>query len=400
MKFAKLLPVITLVVNLSMLHQVVGQEIEVRGGPVDATAAEILEAREWAKEFWRWYETGEISDSAISLAKLDSHIAYDPIKHSVQVFAYLYQMDDVWEKAKTNAFLMESIKRHSTMGVIITLDEGDVYQRHAQLAALHVFLFEDDPLFDDSGGLATSFARFDEKGDPVDAIPEEENKGTGDEGTGGQGGGDEGTGDQEEDDDPPVDEFYQDLAQVVWESALEEIQATPDESWWWVDGFDCDDFGQALEGWLHNHFNDNYDIEVDATWITWQSRMNSASSTTVGSESKKGKSKKIGNTHVIIKVIHNGLAYYVDPQAGIVTGGTITEEEEQAAFLEIINRGYLDDGEEIISEVDATDYDDIEAIYGSTWDGPSNDERRNEFIEKIKEFYPERTLEDYFPPDN
>ena len=196
-----------------------------------------------------------------------------------------------------------------------------------------------------------------------------------------------GGNDDDECDEQTMENFLCELYNAVSESELDSPDGpdyTSDNNWWFnsANGFDCDDFAQALEGWLETQLLPHHDGAVISTtkirWVGWGSKQ----------------------YHLIVKIEHNGVTYYADGQTGFVSDGATTQQEEIDAIEDLLDDGYggVNPTTNPNGPVILGHYDDASDYYNSH----SNEEttRRDEFFESLLEAHPDRSIDDYFPGNN
>jgi hypothetical protein len=266
-----------------------------------------VEATEWARQFFNWYETGEISIDAMRFAYIDpSGPSMNPITEALQTFDNLtghtaQDENDIWSYMASEPQVYNSFRHLAMTGTLVS-------SYSSPLAVEHLAYYANDPnttLTED--GIVTS--KKDKAGPTPNPLPDGHGDGVPDE----------------------WQDFWDDLQDAVNESHLAEIDlyipdTYPDSGipFWPFDntegspGFDCDDYATAMEQYLEETFLDDYpDAEIPYLLVYWG-----------------------GFGHAMTLVKQDGTYFVIDPQSGELVGPFSSVAEAEQGVRDILDAHY------------------------------------------------------------
>lgn len=295
-------------------------------GQTPTTVAETvveIESSTWARHFWVWYETGQITTDAMLFRVMDPDgPTVNPIKDGLDLFDDLtgntaLNESEIWDMLAQDRHSYNSFRHYTMTGQLVTHLDSSVAFGHMALAADQPEVFTTAVVGDYVVSKVDKKKKKDN--DDGETVPDDNGDGVPDE----------------------WEEFLDDLQDAVDESGLADLLDPtfvddPDDpndtpgSFYENDtdapGFDCDDYATAMIHYLENEWLDEYpDAEISYLHVYWGG---------------------FGHSMVLIEV--DGTYWVVDPQTGEVVGPFDSVADAETGVRDILDGGYTyDEGDDV-----------------------------------------------------
>ncbi|GIX01040.1 MAG: hypothetical protein KatS3mg111_4372 [Pirellulaceae bacterium] len=341
-------------------------------GQTQPTVAETvieIESSTWARHFWVWYETGQITNDAIRFRLMDPDgPTRNPIKDGLDLFDDLtgntaVNESDIWNLLSQDVHSYDAFRHYTMTGRLVTHLDATVAVDHLLLAAALPEVFTTAVTGDYVVSKIDKKKK--EENDDGDSVPDGDGDGVPDE----------------------WEEFWEDLNDAVDDSGLADIDiyipdTMPDPGipFWPFDntdgrpGFDCDDYATAMINYLENEWLDEYpDAEISYLHVYWG-----------------------GFGHSMVLIEQDGVYFVVDPQTGEVVGPFNSIDEAEDGVREILDDHYNYDEDDDVVLNPSEDLAGADADIGPFYEDP-------DILEQFEEALEDAGIDDvdpYLPNDD